>query len=140
MKQDKLRNPSEILETCYDLALREIKRDEGQSFLQKLEKEQQHWLDVVVSNVESFKAIATVLATSLVKKIENPKQDIRYHKNEFRGGYSGRTLDTKFITPFFKKKFQRFSMKESGWLTRSIEQPYPFTYERPDNCLEEYKE
>ena len=26
-----------------------------------------------------------------------------------------------------KAKFRRFAMAESGWLTRSLEQPYPYT-------------
>ncbi len=129
MNNGKLIN--QILEKFYKAASREIKRDNGEVFLKKLNNNQQNWLLKIVSNAESFKAIVTVLVTSLVKKIENPKQDIRYHKNELRGGYSGRTFDTKFITPFFKKYFSRFAMKESGWLTRSIEQPHPFTFKFP---------
>lgn len=42
-------------------------------------------------------------------------------------GYSGRSLDTKIVTPFIREKFGRLAMKESSWLTRSIEQPQPFT-------------
>jgi DNA (cytosine-5)-methyltransferase 1 len=122
---------NKILGKFYRLATIEIKKDNGESFLKKLNNNQRNWLFEIVSNAESFKAIATVLTTSLVKKIDNPKQDIRYHKNELRGGYSGRTFDTKFITPFFKKYFPRFAMKESGWLTRSIEQPHPFTFKFP---------
>lgn len=122
---------NQILEKFYKAAIKEIKRDNGEIFLKELNDNQRNWLFRIVSNAESFKAIVTVLTTSLVKKIENSKQDIRYHKNELRGGYSGRTFDTKFITPFFKKYFPRFSMKESGWLTRSIEQPHPFTVKFP---------
>lgn len=122
---------NQILEKFYKAAIKEIKRDNGEIFLKKLNDNQRNWLFRIVSNAESFKAIVTVLTTSLVKKIENSKQDIRYHKNELKGGYSGRTFDTKFITPFFKKYFPRFSMKESGWLTRSIEQPHPFTVKFP---------
>lgn len=112
---------NQTLEKFYKAAIREIEKDNGEVFLRKLNNSQRNWLFKIVSNAESFRAIVTVLTTSLVKKIENPKQDIRYHKNELRGGYSGRTFDTKFITPFFKKYFSRFAMKESGWLTRSIE-------------------
>lgn len=122
---------NQILEKFYKAAIKEIKRDNGEIFLKKLNDNQRNWLFRIVSNAESFKAIVNVLTTSLVKKIENSKQDIRYHKNELKGGYSGRTFDTKFITPFFKKYFPRFSMKESGWLTRSIEQPHPFTVKFP---------
>ena len=128
---DDKKHTKQILEKFYKAAIGGVKRDNGEAFLKKLNKNQQGWLFKIVSNAESFKAIVTVLATSLVKKIENPKQDVRYHKNELKGGYSGRTFDTKFITPFFKKHFPRFAMKESGWLTRSIEQPHPFTFKFP---------
>ena len=120
-----------ILEKAYKIAIQEVEKNNGELFLKRLTNNQFNLLFKIVSNVESFKAIVTVLTTSLVKKIENPKQDIRYHKKELKGGYSGRTLDTKFITPFFKKYFSRFAMKESGWLTRSIEQPHPFTLKFP---------
>lgn len=125
------KHTNQILERFYKAAIQEIKRDNGEVFLKGLNNNQQDWLFKIVSNAESFKAIVTVLTTSLIKKIENPKQDIRYHKNELKGGYSGRNFDTKFITPFFKKYFPRFAMKESGWLTRSIEQPHPFTFKFP---------
>jgi DNA (cytosine-5)-methyltransferase 1 len=120
-----------ILEKAYKIAIEEVEKNNGELFLKRLTNNQFNLLFKIVSNVESFKAIVTVLTTSLVKKIENPKQDIRYHKKELKGGYSGRTLDTKFVTPFFKKYFSRFAMKESGWLTRSIEQPHPFTLKFP---------
>ena len=120
-----------ILEKAYKIAIQEVVKDNGELFLKRLTNNQFNLLFKIVANAESFKAIVTVLTTSLVKKIEKPKQDIRYHKKELKGGYSGRTLDTKFITPFFKKYFSRFAMKESGWLTRSIEQPHPFTLKFP---------
>lgn len=131
MVMNNIKDINLILEKAYKMAIQEIANDNGELFLKRLTNNQINWLSKIVSNAESFKAIVTVLTTSLVKKIENPEQDIRYHKNELKGGYSGRTLDTKFITPFFKKYFSRFAMKESGWLTRSIEQPHPFTLKFP---------
>ena len=47
------------------------------------------------------------------------------------GGYSARSYDTKYITPFLQRNFARISMRESGWLTRSIEQPHPFDRDFP---------
>jgi DNA (cytosine-5)-methyltransferase 1 len=41
------------------------------------------------------------------------------------GGFSGRSVDTKYITPTLKE-LKLPSMSESGWLTRSLEQPYPY--------------
>lgn len=116
-----------ILEETYNKANRELHKDNGTSFLNSLKTQQKEWILAVAETSESLKAVTTALTTSLVKKVEDPKQDVRYHKTELKNGYSGRTLDTSNITPFFKKKFRRIAMKESGWLTRSIEQAQPFT-------------
>jgi DNA (cytosine-5)-methyltransferase 1 len=70
--------------------------------------------------------VYTVLVTLLVHKILEPNQDIRYHQSNMQGGFSGRTIDTQYITPTLKE-LDLPSMAESGWLTRSLEQPYPYT-------------
>ena len=71
------------------------------------------------------KGVFTVLVTLSIYKIVNPKQDIRKHQTQIKGGFSGRSMDTKYITPTLKK-LGLPSMAESGWLTRSLEQPYPY--------------
>jgi DNA (cytosine-5)-methyltransferase 1 len=82
-------------------------------------------LDVILSKSESAKGVLTVILTSIVYKTLNPTQDIRNHQTSIDNGYSGRTYDTKYITPFLKSvKFP--SMAESGWLTRSLEQKVPY--------------
>jgi len=68
----------------------------------------------------------TVLVTLLLYKIVHPEQDIRFHQNNLPNGFSGRVIDTRYVTPFMKRN-QLPSMSESGWLTRSLEQPYPYT-------------
>ena len=82
-------------------------------------------LDIVVSHSESSKAVLAVLMTSVVYKIFSPGQDIRLHQSSIEGGYSGRTFDTKYITPFLKAHSFP-AMAESGWLTRSLEQKSPY--------------
>ena len=72
------------------------------------------------------KGVWTVLITLLFYKILNPKQDIRYHKVELENGFSGRSFDTKVVTPTLRK-LGLPAMAESGWLTRSLEQAYPYT-------------
>jgi DNA (cytosine-5)-methyltransferase 1 len=68
---------------------------------------------------ESAKAVITVILTSAVYKKLNPDQDIRNHQTSIPNGYSGRTFDSKFITPFLKSvKFP--AMAESGWLNTFI--------------------
>ncbi len=86
-------------------------------------------LNVIINQSENSKAVLTVVLTSAVYKILNPEQDIRLHQSSIPNGYSGRTFDTTYITPFLKSC--RFpAMAESGWLTRSLEQkvPYNFNY------------
>lgn len=85
----------------------------------------------IIAYSENQKGVLAALITSLVKKVETPSQDIRLHKTVFPGGYSGRSYDTVFVTPFIRQKFGRLGMAESGWLTRSIEQPHPFTLDFP---------
>lgn len=72
------------------------------------------------------KGVYTVLITLLIYKILNPQQDIRYHQSNMEGGFSGRAIDTQYITPTLKQ-LGLPAMAESGWLTRSLEQPYPYT-------------
>jgi len=110
-------NGYDILKSLYDIS-------DNSHFLDEL---QSGYIGTILTHAESHKGVLTVLITSLVKKIETPSQDIRLHKKEFEGGYSGRGYDTKFITPFMRDYFSRFVTAESGWLTRSLEQPYPYT-------------
>ena len=82
-------------------------------------------LQEILDRSESAKAVLTVIITSLVYKIQNPEQDIRNHQTSIENGYSGRTFDSRFITPSLKSvKFP--AMAESGWLTRSLEQKAPY--------------
>ena len=75
--------------------------------------------------IERQRGIYVVLITLGVHKIMDPKQDIRIHQSKLKGGFSGRGLDTKFISPTLTE-LKLPSMSESGWLTRSLEQPYPY--------------
>ena len=112
----------------------EVKRyyeNKDMSIFNTLLSEQKRWLNILVDNIENQKSVVAVTITSLLKKILSPEQDIRLHREEFEGGYSGRSLDTNVVTPWLKEHFPRFAPKESGWLTRSIEQPRPFTRDFP---------
>ncbi len=83
------------------------------------------YLDIIAEKSLTQKGVFTVLVTLFTHKIYNPLQDIRLHQSSLENGFSGRTIDTKFITPMLKK-LNLPSMAESGWLTRSLEQPYPY--------------
>lgn len=115
-----------ILENAYQRAESIRDTDFGLSSIQRAR------VETILKKAESQKAVVAVLITSLVKKIETPTQDVRYHKAGLPNGYSGRGFDTEHVTPFIAEKFPRFEMKGgSGWLTRSLEQEHPFTLEFP---------
>lgn len=121
-----MKNPRSILEEIYQSAYAD--RD----VLSVLASTEQEWVKVIVAHAESQKAVLAAFVTSLVKKIERPSQDIRYHQAKLSNGYSGRVFDSKHVTPFIREKFSRLAMKSgSGWLTRSLEQTHPYTLDYP---------
>ncbi|MCK5743054.1 MAG: hypothetical protein KAH48_12645 [Chlorobi bacterium] len=83
-------------------------------------------MEILGENCYTQKGVYTVFITLLIYKISHPEQDIRKHQTQIRGGFSGRSIDTSFITPTLKE-IGLPSMAESGWLTRSLEQPHPYT-------------
>jgi len=119
--------PNEIMESAYEQA----QKESLQKLLSGLSNESVQDLRVIVENAETQKAVLGVTLTSLVYKVYEPKQDIRKHQDGMKDGYSGRTFDTKYVTPFLKSKFPHFAMAESAWLTRSLEQPRPFNLNFP---------
>ena len=85
----------------------------------------QAFIEVIGDKINTQKGVFTVLVTLITHKILDPKQDIRKHQSNMRDGFSGRSVDFSFITPTLKE-LGLPSMAESGWLTRSLEQPYPY--------------
>lgn len=96
-----------------------------------LNEEQLNLAKTIVDKEKTLKGVYTALVSSLTYKTLHPEQDVRLHKIEFEGGYSGRSYDTRYVTPFLKTKNFDGKMKESGWLTRSIEQASPFNLDFP---------
>lgn len=121
-----MKNPSNYLEKKYQEA-----REKGMVIYNKLEPADRDLVDIIVEKESNQKGVYTVLVTSLTYKALNPEQDVRLHQSQMTGGYSGRTFDTKYVTPFLKQKRFAAAMKESGWLTRSLEQPEPFDLDFP---------
>jgi DNA (cytosine-5)-methyltransferase 1 len=119
-------DPNQILEQLYSEAqLKDITKK------YPLDDEKKQWVNTIVNYEETFKGVYTVLITSLVYKLIHPEQDVRLHKKSLPNGYSGRSFDTKYVTPFLKRKRFLGAMKESGWLTRSLEQNHPFDLDFP---------
>ena len=90
-------------------------------------------IDLLIDKIGSNKSIVSALATSLLKKIIDPKQDIRLHRTDFENGYSARTLDTKITSPFFKKYFPKYANKESSFLTLATREKIKWTINDGNN-------
>lgn len=92
--------------------------------------------NTIISKVYNQKGVFTVLVTLLFYKTYNPNQDIRRHQTDLSTaseyGFSGRSFDTANITPVLKE-LGLPSMAESGWLTRSLEQPYIYDLDYKGN-------
>lgn len=125
-----------LLKSAYDAALEKTSNNGVQE--STLNEDSARSLDTIVSESESNKGVYTVVLTSVVYKIIHPEQDIRKHQSSIPGGYSGRTFDSKHITPFLKKcGFP--AMAESGWLTRSLEQKVAYDNDYPGAIKEPLK-
>ena len=110
-------NHSELLKAIYNSALNLTKKELGNI--------NNSLIELIANNALNQKGVYTVLVTLLTHKIIEPDQDIRLHQSNMQGGFSGRTIDTKHITPTLRE-LGLPCMAESGWLTRSLEQPYPY--------------
>ena len=117
---------TKTLERIYNEALNRFTESDS-TFLQPVHfsPEDKEALAYITDNIDSSKAVYTVIIASIVYKMHHPQQDVRYHQANLPGGYSGRSFDTRYITPFLKSK-KIPHMAESGWLTRSLEQNYPY--------------
>ncbi len=87
--------------------------------------------NVILRHQERAKGALAVLITLLVKKIASPEQDIRMHQAGMPEGFSGRGLDSRVVTPFLREQSFPYMTSGTGWLTRSLEQPAPYTLNYP---------
>ncbi len=115
--------PQEFLKKQFEVSIKLIASNDF--ITSKITDNEKKLLDTILQYSEQAKGILTVCITSIVYKALHPDQDIRNHQNSIEGGYSGRTFDTRFITPFLKSAHFP-AMAESGWLTRSLEQKVPY--------------
>ena len=113
-------NYNQILEELHTQAI------EQKDYTNKLNSKTLQNIEIIAKKSFNQKGVFTVLVTLSIYKIVHQNQDIRNHQTQIEGGFSGRSVDTKYITPTLKK-LGLPSMAESGWLTRSLEQPYPYS-------------
>lgn len=113
----------ETLNFAYENALKLIQENKIDSL--EINPKVNEQIKLIVSRAEDNKGIIAVLTTLLSHKLVNPAQDIRNHQAQIPNGFSGRTIDKDFITPWIKEHSFP-AMAESGWLTRSLEQAVPY--------------
>jgi DNA (cytosine-5)-methyltransferase 1 len=102
-----------------------ISKNSAVATTKKIPQEISGKISLIARNCSKQKGVYTVLVTLLIHKALHPQQDVRFHQENLPNGFSGRTIDTKYITPTLKA-LGLPSMSESGWLTRSLEQPFPY--------------
>lgn len=100
------------------------------NYTYKVPKNLKNAIVVISQNGEKSKGAMTVVATGLIYKYFHPEQDVRFHQSKMIGGYSGRSFDNHYVTPFLRNN-DFPCMAESGWLTRSLEQALPYDLEYP---------
>lgn len=119
----------DILEEIYKEAQIILKKNRVDNINATLKKD----IDLLIDKIGSNKSIVSALTTSLLKKIIDPKQDIRLHRMDFENGYSARSLDTRITSPFFKKYFPKYANKESSFLTLATRERIKWTIEDGNN-------
>ena len=120
-------NHQETLEAVYRQAITETG---NLDYTTDLPGETAAQIELLVARSEANKGLIAVITTLLTHKIVNGSQDIRYHQAQQENGFAGRSIDKDIVTPFMKSvSFP--AMSESGWLTRSLEQPHPYTLDYP---------
>lgn len=123
---NKVSDEKNYLESIYNIASKKELPSEY-----ALADSQLEYVNEIVRKESTNKGVYTALVSSLTYKGLHPEQDVRMHKIILPEGYSGRGFDTKFVTPFLKEKLFLGAMKESGWLTRSLEQEHAFDLNFP---------
>jgi len=99
---------------------------QNKNYSKRLTKEILENIEILSAKCFNQKGVFTVFITLSIYKLKHSEQDIRIHQTQLENGFSGRSMDTHYITPTLKE-IGLPSMAESGWLTRSLEQPFPYT-------------
>jgi len=122
-------NPTEILDRLHEQAISDLHSQKKDDFHDIIKSN----VDNLINKIDKNKSLLSALVTSLVKKIMEPKQDIRLHRKDFKNGYSARVLDTSVTAPFFKRHFPKYANKESSFLTLATREKIKWTKREGQN-------
>jgi len=87
----------------------------------------------IVDNIPSCKYLFSILITCLLEKIVNPSRDIRIAQKNLPGGYSNRSIDQKYVTPFLKSNGLTACAASGAESGRNFERPLPYNLDYPAN-------
>ena len=90
-------------------------------------------IETIIKNLGRNKYLYSILITSLVEKIVQPNQDIRFAQDRLPGGYSNRSTDATRVTPFLKRHGLTCCAKSGVESGRNFERPFPFTLDYEGN-------
>lgn len=118
---------TQVLQQVYDDALQKVAKADFD--FEELDSKVKKYAREIALRSEVNKGVLSVTVTLLTCKIVDPAQDIRYHYKRMESGFSARSVDTKYITPFMKSVSFPY-MAESGWKTQTlaIDMPYDLNY------------
>ncbi len=101
-------------------------------------------LEVLSENAQRCSAVFTNVATCLAIKAARPDVDIRYHQTQIQkdtsrpAGFNFRGVSEDVIYPWLDRN--RFEGAKSGWQTRTLERPKPYTLDYAENIAHVKKE
>lgn len=125
------------LETAYLLAQRMFFGDITE-LQDSLDSEFRHWLEILSDKSEQASAAFTNIVTGLSIKCAFPELDVRYHQTQIqeqsdlkRTWFNHRGISEKVIYPWLNA--HDFNGAKSGWQTRTLERPKPYTLQYDEN-------
>jgi DNA (cytosine-5)-methyltransferase 1 len=96
-------------------------------------------LDVLNANAQRASSVFTNIVTCLAIKAARPDVDVRYHQTQIQGeshttrgaGFNFRGVSEDVVYPWLDHN--RFQGAKSGWQTRTLERPKPYTMSYDEN-------
>lgn len=94
-------------------------------------------LDSINARAKAASAVMTNIVTCLAIKSARPSADVRYHQTQIQkdtdrsAGVNFRGVSEEMVYPWISRN--RFEGAQSGWQTRTLERPKPYTMSYDEN-------
>ena len=125
------------LNVAYDKAQKEFFAD-GHHLSDSLDENFREWLSFLSSKSEQASAAFTNVMTGLCIKSAFPELDVRYHQTQIQAEsaigktwFNHRGISENIIYPWLHA--HDFNGAKSGWQTRTLERPKPYTLSYDEN-------